>query len=360
MGLDVTPLFDHPTGVTRFVSGLLHGLRADESINVGGWIISARPIDRALPAAADMPDPTVRIRTPARLVHRAWANGVRLGSRQFNHFEVVHGTNFAAPPGLKSVLSLHDLTLFESSNDSGTNTGRAGVVHRAIAEGSHLLVPTQHVRRLAIDMLDADPQRVTVVTYGLTPIPVTEPGAGLRRVAMSAYVLALGTVNHRKNLVPLIRAMDAMPPEIGLVLAGAIGDDEGAVRDSITKIERRRAVRRLTNVDDIARAELLRDASLLAYPSLDEGFGFPPLEAMSVGVPVVAADAGSIPEVVGDAALLVDPSDPASIAEAMTNALEPDTISALTAKGFEVAARFNWSAAAAETAAVYRRVAEGE
>jgi len=223
--------------------------------------------------------------------------------------------------------------------------------------GSHLVVPTEYVRRSAIETLHADPGRVTSVTYGLTPIVSSAPGAGRKRVDLDRYVLALGTVSHRKNLVQLIRAMDHLPGDVGLVVAGAVGDDETAVREAISVAERHRSVRRLTDVDDATRADLLTDASLLAYPSLDEGFGFPPLEAMSVGVPVVAADAGSIPEVVGDAALLVDPSDPSSIAEAMLRAITPGGAAELVAKGYSAAARFDWAVTASEMIDVYRRVA---
>ncbi len=356
VGLDVTPLFDHPTGITRFVSGLLGGLASNPSLDVGGWILSARPIDHTRPYAGDAPCRTVRIRTPARIVHRAWVGGLTLGSRQLKRFEVIHGTNFAAPPGPKSVISLHDLTLFESPGLSAPVSGRAALIRRAVSSGCHLIVPTEHVRLLAMETLHVDPAQITTVAYGLTPIPPTTRGAGHARAAMSSYVLALGTVHHRKNLVCLIRAMESMPPNLGLVVAGAAGDDEGTVNRAIDNLKRRRPVRRLADVDDLARAELLRDATLLAYPSLDEGFGFPPLEAMSVGVPVVAGDAGSIPEVVGDGALLTNPSDPDSLAEAMLRAISPEGRSSLLPKGFAVAARYNWACAADKTAAVYRLV----
>ncbi len=357
VGLDITPLFDHPTGVTRFVSGLLRELSADPSLDVGGWILSARPVNTAGPAATDLPETLTRIRTPARIVHRSWGAGMRLGSRQLRDFDVVHGTNFAAPPESRSVISLHDLTLFESSHLSRRARERAHVIRRAVAGGSHLMVPSEHVRSRTIDMLGADPGRVTSIVYGLNPIQSTVPGAGLKRVSMPGYVLALGTVHRRKNLVRLARAMESMPPSLGLVVAGAVGDDEGAVREALTDLGSRRQVRRLTDVDDAARAELLRDAALLAYPSLDEGFGFPPIEAMSVGVPVVASDSGSIPEVVADAALLIDPSDTDSLSDAMLRALTPDCATELTRRGYRIAARYDWSNTASEAAEVYRRVA---
>ena len=136
------------------------------------------------------------------------------------------------------------------------------------------------------------------------------------------FVLAIGTLERRKNLPPLVDAFGRSPPSTrrcALVLAGADGDDRPPIDAAIDRAAAGSPQRVLLTgrVDDATKAWLLRHARVLAYPSLDEGFGFPLLEAMQAGVPVVASDAGSIPEVAGDAALLVDPRDVDALAAAL-------------------------------------------
>src|SRR5205085_1412194 len=134
--------------------------------------------------------------------------------------------------------------------------------------------------------------------------------------------LALGTLEPRKNIAALVRAFGALPDSgtgIRLVVAGPDGADRPAVERAIAALPRERGDRVVVTgaVSDAERASLLERATVLAYPSLDEGFGFPVLEAMAAGVPVVATRAGSVPEVAGDAAILVDPSDAAALAAAI-------------------------------------------
>jgi glycosyltransferase involved in cell wall biosynthesis len=120
----------------------------------------------------------------------------------------------------------------------------------------------------------------------------------------------------------------------------------------------RARIRRLGYVADDRRRDLLAGARVLAYPSKYEGFGFPPLEAMSVGVPVVSTRAGALPEVTGDAALLVDPDDRDALAEALHQVLDDDRLRAtLVERGHARAAEFSWSAAGDQLVALYRSLA---
>ena len=218
-------------------------------------------------------------------------------------------------------------------------------------------MPTDHIRDRAMAELGADPGRITVVPYGVDPIPETETDAGRRRIGTDRYVLALGTTTARKNVVRLLEAAAGLPADVGVVVMGPAGDAEPAVAAALSDLGRSRTARRLVDADDAVRADVLRDASVLAYPSLDEGFGFPPLEAMSVGVPVVAGDAGSVPEVTGGAAILVDPTDTRAITAGLREALEPDRAAVLGERGRRVAARHDWSVTADRLTALYRALA---
>ena len=167
----------------------------------------------------------------------------------------------------------------------------------------------------------------------LGPLPVEKPPAQVRaawhsELAGRPYVLALGTVERRKNLPALAASFAAAAVDgAALVIAGAPGDDTAALDIAVERLpaDARARVIRPGAIRDDEKAWLLHHAGLLAYPSLDEGFGFPILEAQTVGVPVVATRAGSIPEVAGTGAELVPVGDGDALAAAITRVLDDDS-----------------------------------
>jgi len=150
----------------------------------------------------------------------------------------------------------------------------------------------------------------------------------------------------------------AQDPDVALVVAGQDGWGSEAFAAACARAKHRDRIHRLGYVDDATRADLLAGAAVLAFPSRYEGFGFPPLEAMVAGVPVVASTAGAIPEVVGDAALLVDPDDGDGLAAALVRALTDDhTRADLVTRGHAQVGRFRWDATVAELVSLYRDLA---
>jgi glycosyltransferase involved in cell wall biosynthesis len=132
-----------------------------------------------------------------------------------------------------------------------------------------------------------------------------------------------------------------------------VGDDEIPLRRSIQDCPHQARIHRLSYVED--RLALINQASLLVYPSLYEGFGFPPLEAMALGVPVVASSAGALPEILGEAAILVPPTNVASLADAISQVLSSETVrERLIREGILCASRYDWVTAAAAIADLYR------
>ena len=171
-------------------------------------------------------------------------------------------------------------------------------------------------------------------------------------------MLALGTSEPRKDLPGLVAAFDLLAPrhrEVELHLVGPSGWGEAELQAAIAASPHRNRVRRLGWVRDVA-AEIA-GAAVLAYPSRYEGFGLPPLEAMSLGVPVVATAVGSLPEVLGDAAELVAPARPDALAEALSMVLADSAMrSRLVAAGRARAAQFSWPASGAALVTLYRDV----
>ena len=174
-------------------------------------------------------------------------------------------------------------------------------------------------------------------------------------------ILALGTIEPRKNFSRLVRAFAAVAAddaEVTLTIAGNEGADADHVRATIEELDTptRGRVRLTGWIDDDERDRLLASARVLAYPSLDEGFGLPMLEAWQHDVPVVAARAGALPEVAVDAALLVDPLDVDALAGALQRALHDDAARCeLVDRGRIRLATFSWERTAEGVAAIYRQ-----
>jgi len=193
-----------------------------------------------------------------------------------------------------------------------------------------------------------------VTPYGVDgrfrPAPQVAERLGIDR----PFVACLGTLEPRKNLVAAVRAFAKLgDPHTALVVIGASGWDGGEV-EAAARAAPGRVI--LTGyVSDAELVGLLGAARCFLYPSLLEGFGFPPLEAMACGTPVVASDRASLPEVVGDAALLVDPEDVDALAGAVRRALADDALAAdLRERGLRRASLYSWAACAQATVSAYR------
>jgi glycosyltransferase involved in cell wall biosynthesis len=179
-------------------------------------------------------------------------------------------------------------------------------------------------------------------------------------------VLAIGTLERRKNLPTLVRAFGELAdqhPDLSLVLAGGDGDDTAAIAAAIDALGAglSQRVLRTGRVDEHARSWLLRHATALAYPSLDEGFGFPLLDAMQAEVPVAASNAGSIPEVAGGAALLCDPMDHVALAGHLRALLDDEAERERRVQlGRDRWPEFHWQRCAEEMVHLYGRAMRGD
>jgi glycosyltransferase involved in cell wall biosynthesis len=238
------------------------------------------------------------------------------------------------------------------------------VLRRAIDRGA-VVHTSSHVTEATVREMFPG---VAVQTIHLGPLAPSPPAAvaPVAELEGRPFVLAIGTIERRKNLPTLVRAFGRIAdgiPELRLVLAGSAGDDDLAVRAAIDELGPGIAPRVLLTgrVDDEVRGWLQHHATVLAYPSLDEGFGFPLLDAMQSGVPVVASTAGSIPEVAGEAALLCAPGDIDALAEHLARVVtEPELRHRLVTAGTTQWQRFSWQRCADELTDLYRRVASGE
>ena len=359
VALDGTPLLGARTGVGEVVAGLVGALAHRTDVEAVAYAVTWTGRGEL---AASLPS-SVRAATrpfPARLVRELWQRfpEPRI-ERWTGAVDVVHALNFVAPPArVPVIVMVHDLTFVRFPELCTPDTLRyTDAIERALAHGAHLHVPSDFVAGEVRDAFALPAERVTRIYSGVAPVRGGDPVAGRRHADADRYVLALGTLEPRKNLPVLVTAFDVVAdadPDVTLVVAGPDGWGTDAFTDAVAHARHRRRIHRLGWVDEHARRDLLAGARVFAYPSRYEGFGLPPLEAMAAGTPVVAARAGAIPEIVGDAAELVDPDDVDALAAALHRVLDdPDRRDRLVTLGSERVARFTWARAADEAVALY-------
>jgi glycosyltransferase involved in cell wall biosynthesis len=305
---------------------------------------------------------------PAGLLHRVWPRAAVFPVEWWTGpVDVVHGTNFVVPPSRRrraaTVVTVYDLTALRFPElCSPASLRYPDLVRAAVARGAWVHVLATAIGEEVVERLGVPAERVRVVASGLDPVVGGDASRGRALAGAERYVLALGTVEPRKDLPSLVRAFDrlaATRPELRLVVAGPDGWGTGAFAAAAALARHGSRVDRLGWVDAAARADLLAGAGVLAVPSVYEGFGYPALEAMSVGTPVVATAVGSLPEVMGDAGVLVPPGDVDALAEGLAGVLDGDA-SAFRSKGMANAARFSWSACVGGLVELYRDAIDGQ
>ena len=315
------------------------------------------------------PAPGVRrLGYPAAIAHRCWSRIDWPPVKRFvGDVSVIHGTNYVVPPSRAArLVTVYDCWFLEHPTEVHPDVRRAGeVLRRAVRRGAVVHASSAATATAARALLDTD--RVEIIHLGspdrVEAPPSGSPGPGGRTADGPPFILSIGTLERRKNLPRLIAAFGIAHrsrPDLELLVAGSGGDDADAFEQAIRRLDARTrsAVHRLGRITDADKAWLLHHASILAYPSLDEGFGFPLLEAMQVGLPVVASTAGSIPEIAGDAALLVDPADTDGLAEALIEATgNPIARARLIEAGHTRVTQFSWSATAAQLGDLYAAMA---
>ena len=360
VAVDATPLIGEGTGVATFTRGALAALAGRDDLEVSAWGMTLR--GRAQLAAA-VPD-GVRVHDrpmPAGVLGRLWSKGDRPTAEWWTgDVDVVHGTNFVVPPTKRAaaVVSVYDLTAVRYPQLCAPASLRyPDLVRRAVQRGAWVHTLAAAIAEEIVDLLGAPRERVRVVPSGLDAAPRGDAAVGRAIAGAERYVLALGTVEPRKGLPDLVRAFDRLAadrPDLHLVVVGPDGWGTDAFGAAVSMARFAARVRRLPWVDVAARSDLLAGAAVLAVPSIYEGFGYPPLEAMAAGTPVVATAVGSLPEVLGDAASLVPPADVDALTDALALVLDDDAVAAaLAAKGPVHAATFTWGACADGLAELY-------
>jgi glycosyltransferase involved in cell wall biosynthesis len=284
--------------------------------------------------------------------------------------DILHSPDFIPPhrPSCRSVITVHDLAFLLYPHFLTKESARYyGHIDQAVRWTDHIVAVSESTKRDTMRHLGVPADKITVVYEAANPIfrPLDKAEAKqqvLNRHGLDGrYILFVSTIEPRKNVPTLVRAMwqliECYKEQVHLVLAGGKGwlfEDAFAIVDELGLDKWVHFVGRVSSEDLLY---LYNGAELLAHPAFYEGFGLPPLEAMACGLPVIVSSVASLPEVVGDAGLLIDPHDVDELTVSMWRVLSDELLrQEMREKGLRQAKQFSWERAARETVAIYQRV----
>ncbi len=371
IAIDYTAALAQGGGIGRYTRELIAALAAEDSQTPYLLFVAGQKVDR-LPTS---PGPNfnwkpARLSTEwfARLWHRVrvpipiewWTGPIAL----------LHAPDFTLPPvrrDTRTVLTVHDLSFIRSPETAtpGLRAYLDAVVPRSVARADLVLADSAATGQDLIELYRTPAGKIRVLYSGVeSRFARVEDQAILHAVREryklgdGPYILSVGTVQPRKNYERLVEAFSRLKyADIKLVIAGGKGWLDDPLYRCIDALKLRDQVVITGFVDDADLPALYSGARAFAFPSLYEGFGLPPLEAMACGVPVVSSNTSSLPEVVGDAALCVNPRSVDELEEALRLAIEDEPVrNTLIEKGYGRARQFTWVAAAHQLRKLYEEL----
>lgn len=272
------------------------------------------------------------------------------GSRSADLF---HGLNQRLPTRRfrKQIATFHDLFVLSGDYSTREFRGRFGAQARAAAAGSDLIIAVSRFTAGQVEgYLGVPADRIRVIHHGVLPRAIPE-------LPRENVVLCLGAIQKRKNQATLVRAFGAMPEDWKLVLGGSEGFGASETMREISQSPARDRILVTGYLTEVEVAAWYARARIFAFPSLDEGFGMPVAEAMAAGVPVITSNCSALPEVAGEAALLVDPASVDGLSASLTSlGKDEDLQKRMAVAGRQQAAKFTWAKALDQTLAVYREL----
>ncbi len=372
--VDAQPMTGLLTGIARYLRNMYTVMSEIKQAEIS--YLTGKKLVHNMPPLADtekwqkttnavwkLPDPVV-----FGLRALFWLNYERRLSRvtRAESFDLYHETAFipAKQTHTPTVYSIYDLSLrrFRETHPRERVWFFEYFIKRRLKFADHILTISEFIRQEIIEEFNVPPEMVTAVP--LAPDPLFGPRASdqVKNVKIhynlpESYLLFVSSLEPRKNVGLLIKAMQSIKADIPLVIVGWQGWGE---KDWLEKVKSKGLLNRIYltgHVHDEHLAEIYNGATALVYPSIYEGFGLPIVEAMACGCPVICSNAASMPEVAGDAALLIDPQDSDNLASAIeTVVMDSKVRDDLIIKGQTQAKSFCWERTARETLEVFQRV----
>jgi glycosyltransferase involved in cell wall biosynthesis len=377
IALDYTAGIRQEAGIGNYVRSLLDAMLVLDTENEYTLLTSGRPTHgRSFPVAANVRRCNVFI--PDRYLNILWYRWrAPLPANLFTgKIDIYHGPDFALPPlgsKIRKVVTIHDLAFLEHPEYAVPSLAAylKKVVPESVAAADVVAAVSEDAARTLIEHFQTPREKITVIPNGLRPHfkRITDPillGATANKFGLKQpLVLGVGTLEPRKNHLGLIRAFHQAQNEkknrpAMLALAGGQGWLYEETKQLVADLKLEKKVRFLGRVSDLELAVLYSLADIFAFPSFFEGFGVPPIEAMACGAPVITSNTSSLPEVVGDAALMVDPHNIDELAKAITRLLGDEKLrETLRQKGFARAQLYTWPKSAQKMLDVYANLYNG-
>ena len=363
IGIDARPIQGTFTGDSTYWRGLIEAL-------------SRLDVDITLYLDARLPEPEIAVSRsiPVRILHapngRIWSAWAFPRALKEDGIQMAH-VQYTIPPRMPcpTVTTIHDVS-FKRGPEFFRLKDRmilSWAAKRASKKAARIVVPSEHTKNELIQLYRTDPDKIAVTYEGVDkqfrPMDcnVTRAWVSGKYGIHSPYVLALGVIQPRKNLGRLLEGFAQLKgnleSEHKLVIVGKQGWKESGIERRIADLGLAEDVILTGYVPYGDLPALYSAADVFVYPSVYEGFGLPPLEAMACGTPVITSDCSSLPEVVGEAGIMVDPYDPDAFAEAMARVLSSESLRAeMSTRGLAQASKFSWDKMAQETLEVYQTV----
>jgi len=377
IALDYTAGIRQEAGIGYYVRSLLDAMLAVDKENEYILITSGRPTrERPFPQAPNVRGRGVLI--PDRYLNVLWYRlRAPLPANLFTgKVDIYHGPDFVLPPlsgKIRKVVTIHDLAFLEHPEYAVPSLVAYlnKVVPESIAAADAVAAVSHDAASSLVEHFGTPREKIAVVPNGLRPHfrRITDPillGATANKFGLKhPLVLGVGTLQPRKNHMGLIKAFhqaqsDKKHRPAMLALAGGHGWLYEETRQLVADLKLEKKVRFLGPVSDLELIVLYSLADVFAFPSFYEGFGVPPIEAMACGAPVVTSKTSSLPEVVGDAALTIDPHNIDELAAAILRLLKDEPLrEELRQKGYERAQLYTWPKSAQKMLDVYQRLYNG-
>lgn len=376
IALDYTAGIRQGAGIGQYVRSLVGAMLAQDSKNTYTLITSGRPTrERSFPTASNVHGRSVFV--PDRYLNILWYRWrVPLYANYFTGpADIYHGLDFGLPPlrgGVRKVVTVYDLAFLEHPETAVPSLAAylMKVVPEAVAAADVVAAMSHTTKRALIKQFKVPPEKITVIPGGVAPHfqRITDPElleATRRKFELERpLVLSVGTLEPRKNHLGLIKAFYEVQKRKEssaiLAIAGGRGWLYEETQRVVKELKLENKVRFLGRVSELELLTLYSLADVFAFPSFFEGFGIPPLEAMACGAPVITSNISSLPEVAGDAAILVDPHDTNAIANAIIRVTEDEQLQEeLRQKGYLQAQRYTWSNAAGKMLSAYQKLYNG-
>jgi len=366
IGIDARLMYYQPAGISRYTWHLLHAL-AD--LNPNDEFLVFQHYKHRPPLISQPNFRRSTLYTPAHHRLEQWVLPLELLRHSL---DLLHSTDFIPPlrSSVPAVITVHDLAFLHWPHFLTTDSAAYyGQIDRAVKHAHHVIVPSESTKKDLIRQLGAPDDKVSVIYEAADPIFQPLPLLSTRREVQAefkvpeSYILFVGTIEPRKNVNGLLHAFRHLRDKYnvtntGLVIAGGHGWLYEETMETVDRLGLQESTFFLGRVPDDKLHKLYVGARCHVHAAHYEGFGLPPLEAMACGTPTVVSNISSLPEVVGDAALLVDPNNPEEIAVAIHRLLTDDDLHAeVRTKGLQRARCFSWELAARHTMEVYHKAA---